>query len=134
MTKEDWAMVEKALSGTYGFAKLQVDGHAVTFERRLVTKNRLGIVTFVDGKFNFEWVSPKTDHPEQRFLRRKSELFYKPKERAEYAKWSKRLRKDCCFDIDKKFHFFTMTWPSATAIRRHYQKTFQNIELIEVVG
>lgn len=134
MTKEGWEKVEKALGGTYGYAKLQVDDRTVTFQRGLVSKNRLGIMTYIDGTFNFNWSSTKTEHPEQRFLRRKEEFVYTPKQRTEFAKWTKRDRKICNIDINKKYHYFVPTWPSATAIRRHYQKTFTSIELLEVVG
>jgi len=58
----------------------------------------------------------------------------KPRQRAEYKKWSKRDLKYLNIDPNKKFTMFTPLWPSVTAIRRHYQKTFENIELIEVIG
>jgi hypothetical protein len=51
------------------------------------------------------------------------------------AKLSKRRRKEWGLDdADKKIRIYLPFWPNATAIRRHYQKTFESIELIEVVG
>lgn len=136
MTKEDWAQVEKALSGTYGMAKLQADDFAVTFQRRLVSKNRLAIVTYVNGVMKGEWICPEDVHPEQSCLRPASRYMCKPKERAELKKIRKRTLRALgpAFDPDRRWHYFDLSWPSVTAIRRHYQKTFTSIELIEVVG
>jgi len=134
MTKEDWAKVEKALSGTYGHAKLKVDGLEVTFRRAQVSKNRLGIVTYIGGEFKFVWLDPKKEFPGQRYLRPVSKFVWTAKSRREMKKMSKRRLKALGYDPDEKWHGYDALWPSATAIRRHYQKTFESIELIEVVG
>ncbi|MGE4406068.1 hypothetical protein [Pseudomonas sp.] len=136
MTKEEWARVEKALSGTYGMARVKADEFVVTFHRRLVGKNRLAIVTYVDGYMKGEWIDAKDQHPEQRCLRPASRFMCRPKERAELKKLRKRVLKELgpAFDPDRKWHYFDPSWPSVTAIRRHYQKTFASIELQEVIG
>jgi len=134
MTKEDWEKVAKALSGTYGIAKLKVDGREVDFQRELVSKNTMGIVTYVDGKFKGAWFSPENDHPEQKYLRPVSKFIYSAKDRKALNKSPKWVKKERVFDPNKKHHYFDPIWPSATAIRRHYQKTFTSIELVEVIG
>ncbi|WP_027714920.1 hypothetical protein [Desulfuromonas sp. TF] len=136
MTKEDWEKVEKALSGTYGRAKLKVDGREVTFARGLIDKNRLGIGTYVDGKLRGEWIGSKNEHPEQRYLRPAFKFTHKPKTRATLNKMSKRQRKELgeYWDPDHKYHYFSFWWNNVTEIRRHYQKTFKSIELLEVIG
>lgn len=134
MTKEDWEKIDKALRGIYGFATLTVDGREIQFQRRLVSKNQLGIVTFVDGHFNGGWVLPSNEHPEQRFLRKVERFVYSEKTRKSWKKLSKRRQKEWGLDPDRKSHYFSPIWPSVTAIRRHYQKTFASIELIEVCG
>lgn len=134
MTKEDWQKVEKALTGTYGFAKLQVDGREAHFQRELVTKNRLGIVTYIDGQWKGVWISAKEEYPEQKYLRKIEKYAWTPAQRAELKKWPKKMLKKYGYDPDKKRHYFSLIWPSANAIRRHYQKTFTSIELVEVVG
>lgn len=62
MTKEEWAAVEKALSGTYGSAKIKADEFEVTFYRTLVSENRLGILTYVNGVYrgNGSWRTTRT--------------------------------------------------------------------------
>lgn len=134
MTKEEWEKVEKALSGVFGSAKLRVDNHDVTFQRRLYGKNRLAIVTFVDGHMKGEWLDPKKEQPEQRYLRLVAKFAWKAESRKRIKKMSKRRQKELGYDPDEKYHYFNPSWPNTTAIRRHYQKTFQSIELIEVLG
>lgn len=140
MTKEDWKKVEAALSGTYGIAKIKADEFEVTFQRALVSKNRLGIGIYVNGWMKGEWYDPEKEFPEQRCLRLVSKFACKPKTRAELKKLGKTLGKKMtremgpAFDPDLKYHYYELTWPSVTAIRRHYQQTFQSLELIEVLG
>ena len=136
LTKEEWARVEKALSGTYGMVRVNADEFVVVFYRRLVGKNRLAIVTYVDGVMKGEWINAKNQHPEQRCLRPASRPMCNPKERADLKKLRKRDLKALgpAFDPDRKWHHFDPIWPSVTALRRHYQKTFTSIELQEVIG
>lgn len=79
MTKEDWEKVEKALGGLYGFAKLTVDGREIQFQRQLVDKNKLGIVTYIDGHFLGAWIMGTEEHPEQKFLRKIEKFVYPEK-------------------------------------------------------
>ena len=136
MTKEEWSKVEKALSGLYGSTKLLVDGHKITFRRVLVDKHRLGIVTYVDGEIRGEWYNADKPCPEQRFLRKATRFVHKPAVRAKLKKLWPKSRKPAgeYWNPDAKFHYFLPWWTDATALRRHYQKTFQSIELVEVVG
>lgn len=132
MKKEEWEKVEKALSGTYGQAKLQVDDREVTFQRALVSKNRLGIGMYIDGELKGKWLF--NECPEQLYFRPAWKSAWPAAARREMKKLSKRSLKQLGYDPDKKHHYFTFVWPNVTAIRRHYQKTFESIELIEVVG
>lgn len=134
MTKEDWNKVEQALSGVVGHAKLKVDGREVTFARCRVSRNRLGIGTYVDGEIQGAWLFPKKPTPESRYMRPMSKWYWTAESRKRMKKLSKRYRKQNDLDPDKKQHYLTPLWPNATAIRRHYQKTFESIELIEATG
>ncbi|MGE4545813.1 MAG: hypothetical protein AB7D06_17110 [Pedobacter sp.] len=136
MTKDDWAKVEKALSGTYGYAIIQADGRRVTFQRCMVGENRLGIRTYIDGTMDGAWMMPKNECPERVYLRPDSRYIHSPKQRAKLKKLTKRVLKEMgdYWNPDAKYLIYNPSWPNATAIRRHYQKTFESIELIEVVG
>ena len=134
MTKDDWAKVEKALSGTCGKVTLLVDGRAVLFERGRISKNRLGIAVFVDGNFKGEWVVKKNNCPESKYLHPTWSYRWNAKSRAQMKKMSKTALKRLKVDPDAKVEHFSPLWPSPTAIRRHYQKSFAEIKLVEVVG
>jgi hypothetical protein len=133
MTKEQWDQVEKALAGIFGMVVLQVDGHKVSFKKEFVAKNKLGIATYVDGYWKGIWFSSKEEHPEQRYLKPVYKFLFKPKRRAEMKKFPKRLLKAMEINPDEKYLMYTPLWSSVTEIRRHYQKTFSSIELIEAV-
>lgn len=134
MTKEEWAAVEKAMSGYRGRATLKVDGREVKFQWLAVGKNRLAIATFIEGQFKGEWLDPEKATPEQRYMRPVSKFKWTAKSRRELKKLSKRRLEALGYDPDEKWHGFRPVWPNATAIRRHYQKTFASLELIEVLG
>lgn len=138
MTREEWQRVEKALSGIYGKAELMVDGNNISFVRELVSNNKLGIVAYVNGRWEAKWFSARTEYPEQRFLRREERFLHKPKLRAEIKKhvkrYGRRFLKEINLDPDQKYVRFSPIWPNVTAIRRYYEKNFASIELIEVIG
>jgi hypothetical protein len=134
VTKDDWAKVEEVLSGYRGRVTMKVDGREVTFRWLAVGKNRLAIATFIDGSFEGVWLDPEKAAPEQRYLRPVSKFAWNARSRREMKKLSKRRLNALGYDPDEKWHGFRPFWPNATAIRRHYQKTFESIELIEVVG
>jgi hypothetical protein len=136
LTKEEWGRVEKAVSGRYGNAKLKVDGRDVTFAREMISKNRLGVVIYVDGKWEGKWFGEENEEiPEQRYLCPHEKYVYGAKHRAELKKISKKRRTEWGWgDPDRKRKIFYPYASSLTPIRRHYQKTFASIELVEVVG
>ena len=134
MTKENWAKVEKALSGLVGEVVLLADGRKVTFQRGPGGKNRLIIATYIDGAFRGEWCNPKKETPETRYMRPVAKFVWAAESRRRMKKMSKRKLKQLGYDPDEKIHYFHPLWPNATAIRRHYQKTFSSIELVSVSG
>lgn len=136
LTKEEWARVEKAVSGLYGNAKLKVDGRDVTFARERIGKNRLGVVIYVDGSWEGKWFGEENEEiPEQRYLCPQEKYAYTAKSRAQMKKFSKKKLKEWGYgDPNKKVRVFYPYAASLTPIRRHYQKTFASIELVEVIG
>ena len=55
MTKNEWKRVEDDLEGMFGIVKMLVDGHMVTFQKKQISKNKLGIMTYVDGWYRGRW-------------------------------------------------------------------------------
>lgn len=134
MTKEEWELVENALSGIYGSVELEVDGRMVTFERCLVAKNRLGIMTYIDGGFKGLWLFTEKGHPESKYLQPKSRYQYKLKDRNEMKKLGKKFLTKYGYEPEKKLEHLSPIWLNGAAIRRHYQKTFSDIKLTKVNG
>lgn len=133
MNKEEWAQVEKALSGLVGQVKLLVDGRTVTFQR-YCHKNRLAIGTWIDGTFKGAWCSTKEPVPESRYFRPVAKFAWPADARRKMKSISKKDLKKMGWDPAEKYHGFSPSWPNATAIRRHYQKTFASIELLSARG
>ncbi len=133
LTKEEWEQVAKALSGYTGAVALVVDGRKVSFARGLVKKNQLGIMTYIDGTFEGAWLSHKEPTPETAFLKVISKFVWKESARSKFKKMSKRQLKQLDIDPDEKHYGRTPIWASASQIRRHYEKTFNSIELLEAI-
>lgn len=134
MKKEEWDKVEKALSGYYGHASLKVDGRKITFQRQLVSKNRLGIVTFVDGEFKGIWCFGDKPSPETVYMRHHEKFKYTAGARREMKKFSKARLKALGYDPNEKRISITPFWPNVATIRRYYEKTFSDIRLLEADG
>lgn len=136
ITKEEWARVERAVSGIFGRAKLKVDGREVLLVRERVSKNGLGVVIYVDGSWEGSWIGvAKDDCPEQRYMCPHPRFRYPAKFRKELKKAGKRFCKKYGWgDPDEKVLIYYPYATSLTPIRRHYQKTFRSLELVEVIG
>lgn len=138
LTKEEWAQVEKTLSGIYGRVELLVDDLKVLLSREQVSKNTLGIVVFIEGRVNGAWFGATNDCPEQPYTYPKHRYVYTAKSRAEQKKIIQKFGKKqsagigiTIDKIDKKITLWQPMFPSAKAVRRHYEKTFNSIELLE---
>jgi len=133
MTKEDWKKVEDRLRFPGARASLRVDGKDVILEVR-TDKMKMVIQVYVDGWVRGEWLDTKKSCPEQSYMRRHERFLWPKKERdaaAKFAKrWGKREAKKYMGDMDKKFVCFIPYFPSVSAVRTHYEKTFSSIELV----
>lgn len=132
MTKEEWKRVEDKLSGLFGSVELLVDGYTVSLQRQMVGKNRLGIMSFVNGHYKGAW---KEGDPEFKYLRVITRAFYSSKFLKDlekiYGKRQWKLEKN---RFDKKCTYHSPVWFSVSGIRKQYEKTFKNIKLVEVNG
>lgn len=129
MTKEDWAKIEQTLSGHYGRVTIKIGDRVILLVRQLVAKNRLGIVVRVDGKIS--WGSPNEQDTEYQFHRQVVRYIWSAKSRVAASKISKKGLERLKWNPDEKGIYYVPYWTSFTALRRHYQKTFASIELLE---
>ena len=136
MTESDWEQVEQTLSGLVGYVKLRADGRVVTFARGRISANRLGIATYIDGHFREAWCSFQSECPEQRYLRPVDRFLWPAKARIYWRRLSARERKILqkerpeLVDIHAKVRSYSPIWPSAKAIRRHYERVFAETEFL----
>lgn len=136
LSKEDWEFVKKQLdSGTYGRVELLADGFEVSFMRGLVSKNTIGIMTYVNGVFKMGWCSSLNGGPSEearRFFRtaKKSIQVVRGKEREKYIrKWGKRALKE--LDARLSITYKTPVWGSFKALRAHLVKENVSLELVK---
>ena len=140
MTKDEWKRVDDALSGYAGIVELNVDGTPVQFEWSFITKNKLGVTTFVNGKWEGKWCLPDfdddnhNDHPEKKYLRPVKRFRWFKKSRDAMRKMGKKYLKRKGWDPDEKYISYSLIWSGADAIRRHYEKTFKDIKLVKING
>jgi hypothetical protein len=132
MTKDEWKLVENALAGMFGNVELLVDGHKVSFYKKQIGKNTLGIMTFVDGFFRGKWTK---EDPEIHYLRPVEKAIWKRKQIEELKKvYGKRQWAKVKTKYEEKYVYYTPLWFAVSSIRRHYEKTFKDIELAKING
>lgn len=135
MTKEQWAAVEKALSGRWGHSELKCDGYDVHLHLELIDKRRMGIVVYVNGSWKGAWLMHDSTADEtRRFMCPVPRYLHSPKMRAELIEiyGGKRCPKAKLADINKRFTTFQPYWTNFTALRRHLVKNNQVVELVKV--
>jgi len=134
MKREDWKKVEDRLCFPGANMSLRVDGRDVTLAVR-TDKMKMVILVFVDGWAKGAWLDVTKPCPEQAYMRRHERYLWPKKERDGTAKFAKRFgkreAKKYLGDMDKKFVCFYSYFPSVRAVRTHYEKTFESIELVE---
>jgi len=61
ITKDQWADIEKELSGYFGQVKLVLEGRVLTLKKEFFNENRLCIVVYIDGKWCPAWSNEKSE-------------------------------------------------------------------------
>ena len=123
-TKEQWAELEAALSHSFGYVKLRVDGHDIALSVQKWKGLSYRIMVYVDGFIDYKKMEGDTALRAKFW--RKQTVCYARKKRGE--KLSKRVREY----IREKMTFvlFTPDWRSASAFRRHITKAAESIEIL----
>ena len=136
MTEDEWKRVDEALSGFLSTVELIVDGTPIQFQWSFIAKNKLGIVTFINGELEGKWCLPDedNDNPEKKYLRPVKRFKWTKKSRVAMKKMGKRHLKRMGYDPNEKYLTYSLVWSSAETIRRHYEKTFKDIKLVKING
>lgn len=135
LTKEQWALIERALSSPFGRVSLRVPGHELTIEVRCIGKLRYAPCVFVDGWAKGEWLHP-ADHPiGKRFYQLHTRLLV-PKAKAE-ANFKKLKR---CFPaaearrmsgIGVTYQWRSRHWSTPKTLCTHLRKNEPEISLVD---
>lgn len=124
MTKEQWKAVEqKVLLYPYTIAKLQADGHVLSLSMQR-HKMRLVIVVYVDGKFNFKWLTEDCEI-RRKFCQRKKRSLLTQKDRERLKREKKSIREK--IQEQATYYSYSPYWTSFTALRRHLEQNCVNI-------
>jgi hypothetical protein len=137
VTKEQWAAVEKELSGPYGEVELLCDGYKVTAQIQNIANLKQGIVVYVNGVIKGEWM--KGEAEESRKFHREMKRYLYPAKHREEAKQKAKSRR---FPADLRKYFADMAtasittwapyWTNAKAFTRQLRKTCAEIQVVTI--
>jgi len=126
-TKEEWAAFEKSLEGLFGRAEIIADGFNVSYSK-VHYKNRLYIMTYINGFFKGEWLSDDCIQ-RQKFCRVISKALFSEKEKRQLRKAFRYQEPFTKAKLEKRLVFYSPDWNSARAIRLHLLRTCIEIKI-----
>jgi hypothetical protein len=136
-TKEQWAEIEKSLSGYFGRVELRCDGYNVIASIERVAHLKEGIVVYVNGCWKGEWYDGKADEA-RKFHREMRRFLYPARQREEARKKLKSRRlhaslRDWYTGVaERSISTWAPYWTNAKAFTRHLRKTCADIELVSI--
>lgn len=137
ISKEQWAEIERQLSGSWGHVELICDGYKVSAEIQRIASLKLGITVFVDGVIKGEWLNDESEIP-KKFHQEKKRRIAKSPMREWYIKnsksrlWSKEERANYAAQAKATMSFWYPYWTNAAAFCRHIRKTCTSIEIVKI--
>lgn len=132
LTKQNKAEYEQKLTHSFGELRLHCDGYDVTLQVQQ-DKMKLVVSTYVNGFFKGEWMGlgEKRDHPESKFLNKRTVRAYSPKKKADLIKKFGKRRAYELFDLDHEKSYYTSTWSNGKTAINHLLKVCKSVEVYE---
>ncbi len=127
MTPDDWKSVEAGLFFPFERVKLKCDGFDVALMVRPIKSLRNGIYVYVNGKLDYKYLIEDCEE-RRRFYRRIEKPKYSPAEQKDQKRLAKLLKRPSRHN--ENFVSYREYWTDFTAMRRHFCKHNQNIQLI----
>lgn len=128
-SKEQWAALEKELTGFLGRARLRVDGFELMLEVQKLGPLKYCVVPFVNGHWRGKWFLKQEDgqycEEARRFFPLRSVFLWKKKQRRMIARL---MGKE---EANKKSEWRVGRWTSIPALRRHLLANNHHIEILE---
>lgn len=128
---DKWKRLEAALSGVFGHAKAQADGHELLF-KKVTSGEKLLVEVYVDGWIKGQWCKAEDGepaHPEARFWRPMRSRPWPLKKYRDLKKVFGKKKADQMTAM--KTVAFTPYWNSPGTLVRHLKKHFPDLELME---
>ena len=127
MTPEEWKYVEDRLVPPFGEIKLLCDDYEVTLQVQRIEKMKYGIIVYINGKLNWGWLREDCEE-RRRFMRPISRPLFTPSQQKAEKQLAKLLKRPSRHDV--KHVYWVPDWSSVTAMRRHFCRNNQVIELV----
>ena len=128
ITKEDEEYLKAQLVPPCGNVKIEFGDDVIHYQFGQVSNTRLGIMTFINGKMNYELT---TRYPHTKFMNEVTRSSYsaaKKKKLLEVA--SKRYLKSMGINIDRKYSYCT---PVFYSVRTLISRLKKNDEIFEII-
>ncbi len=129
LSPAEWDEVKNVFSGYFGSLELLVDGYQISLQRSLYSKNRLCVMTYVDGAWKGIW--DKNSPQCIKFARRK---FLPRYSKADIQKLKRSYSKKDFVGYEfeaKGFTVYQPTWFSFNELRRHFRANNKSLELVK---
>lgn len=137
LTNDQWAAIEKQLTGYFGRVELRCDGYQVVAVVEPIAALKLAIVVYVNGYWKAAWMDGKAEEA-RKFHRETKRYLYSARQRDEAKKKLKSRRlhvtlRDWYVGVaEKSISTWAPYWTNAKAFTRHLRKTCTDI--VEVRG
>lgn len=136
ITKEQWKVIEAALTAPYRIMKFRCDGYQIAAQVLALKSMKLVIAVFVNGDIDGSWPDSE-DERCTKFWQKKSKYMLSAVQRkkALLASKDKRLSKEnrnfFRENAEKKFEYWQPYFETPGAFCRNIRKTCKEIELIK---
>lgn len=131
ITKEQWELIKKELSGFYGSVEFLLDDEKINVTRQRVSEDSLGIIIYINGSYTLGWGYPGETYNKivETLWYKKTRSKYKTKEKISLTKiWGKREVKKH-YNLDEKYTWYLPMFTKYSVFEKQYKK-IKNLELI----
>lgn len=129
LTKEQKETLSKSLESPWGAVSLICDGDRIDLQVQKGKGLTYRVVTFVNGKWEGKWMSGTAEHPEQKYLNKKTRRLHSPSfiKQMEKIFGKRAVAKDPTYH--KTFVTYDVSWPSGKAAINHLCRVCESVEI-----
>lgn len=134
LTKEQKESVISDLSQLFGRTTLRCDGYEITLQVERFKGFKYRVMTYVNGTLNGNWISPKNEAPESKFLRKVTRPNISAVKRLKLEKslGKRYVAKDPYWS--GSFTVYMPDWHAGSAAVNHLCKVCESVELVNSVN